>query len=101
MFQRSKAHLCDVLEHTAAGAGAMVGSPPVRAAIQAKTIVTLIGGGGCVGSINRHAPTIEKWPAGPNFGRPYLQKFWVFLAGKKCNELGKKCSVQLYLYRSQ
>ena len=45
------------------------------------------------------APTIEKWPAGPNFGRPYLLKFWVFLAGKKCNELGKKCSIQMNLHR--
>ena len=48
---------------------------------------------------NRHAPTIEKWPAGPNFGRPYLLKFWVFLAGKKCNELGKKCSIHMNLHR--
>ena len=39
--------------------------------------------------LNRHAPTIEKGPAGPNFGRPYLQKFWVFLAGKKCNNWGR------------
>ena len=49
---------------------------------------------------NSLAPTVEKWPAGPNFGRPYLLKFWVFLAGKKCNELGKKCSIQLNLHKS-
>lgn len=38
------------------------------------------------------ALVVENWSAGPNYGRPHFQKYWVFLAQTKCNELGKECS---------
>ena len=39
--------------------------------------------------VNSLAPTVEKWPAGPNFGRPYLLKFLVVLAGKSAMNWGR------------